>query len=97
MLEVPIANTVCLLSSSITIALAVRALRNGSTRAFGLWGVITLALGIEFLSGTGMEWRRLIYHRGLTISTNLFGTTYYSLVGLHAITSRSASSSSCCL
>ncbi len=84
-LEVPIANTVCLLSSSITIALAVRALRNGSTRAFGLWWLITLALGIEFLSGTGMEWRRLIYHRGLTISTNLFGTTYYSLVGLHAI------------
>jgi len=30
-----------------------------------------------------MEWNRLIYHDGLTISTNLFGTTYYSLVGLH--------------
>ena len=30
-----------------------------------------------------MEWHRLIYHDGLTISTNLFGTTYYSLVGLH--------------
>ena len=30
------------------------------------------------------EWHRLIYEHGLTISTNLFGTTYYSLVGLHA-------------
>ena len=33
--------------------------------------------------GTATEWHRLIYHDGLTISTNLFGTTYYSLVGLH--------------
>ena len=84
-LEVPIVNTACLLSSSLTIALAVRALRNGSIRAFGLWWLITLALGIEFLGGTAMEWHRLIYQRGLTIRTNLFGTTYYSLVGLHAI------------
>ena len=30
------------------------------------------------------EWRHLIYDEGLTIQTNLFGTTYYSLVGLHA-------------
>ena len=34
--------------------------------------------------GTAREWHRLIYEHGLTISTNLFGTTYYSLVGLHA-------------
>ena len=34
--------------------------------------------------GTAREWYRLIYEHGLTISTNLFGTTYYSLVGLHA-------------
>ena len=31
-----------------------------------------------------VEWRHLIYDEGLTIQTNLFGTTYYSLVGLHA-------------
>ena len=37
-----------------------------------------------FMFGTAQEWRRLIYEHGLTISTNLFGTTYYSLVGLHA-------------
>jgi len=43
-----------------------------------------LALGAFFLYGTGQEWHRLIYEHGLTIATNLFGTTYYSLVGLHA-------------
>jgi cytochrome c oxidase subunit 3 len=41
-------------------------------------------LGGLFLYGTAQEWHRLIYEHGLTISTNLFGTTYYSLVGLHA-------------
>ena len=48
-----------------------------------LW-FLTFALGAIFLVGTGMEWHHLIYTSGLTISTNLFGTTYYSLVGLHA-------------
>jgi cytochrome c oxidase subunit 3/cytochrome o ubiquinol oxidase subunit 3 len=49
----------------------------------GLW-LLTIALGGLFLYGTAQEWNRLIYEQGLTISTNLFGTTYYSLVGLHA-------------
>jgi len=47
-----------------------------------LW-FATIALGAAFLFGTATEWHRLIYQKGLTISTNLFGTTYYSLVGLH--------------
>jgi cytochrome c oxidase subunit 3 len=83
-LDLPIFDTVCLLSSSLTIHLAVRALRNGKVGGFGLWWFVTMALGAIFLVGTGREWHRLIYEKGLTISTNLFGTTYYSLVGLHA-------------
>jgi cytochrome c oxidase subunit 3 len=83
-LSYPIFNTICLLSSSVTIALASSALRNGLMRRFAILWFITLALGVEFLIGTGLEWYRLIYHDGLTIRTNLFGTTYYSLVGLHA-------------
>jgi cytochrome c oxidase subunit 3/cytochrome o ubiquinol oxidase subunit 3 len=83
-LELPIFDTVCLLSSSLTIHLAVRALRNARVGAFGLWWFVTIALGTIFLVGTGREWQRLIFEKGLTVSTNLFGTTYYSLVGLHA-------------
>jgi cytochrome c oxidase subunit 3 len=49
-----------------------------------LWWFVTIVLGAIFLVGTGREWHRLIFEKGLTISTNLFGTTYYSLVGLHA-------------
>jgi cytochrome c oxidase subunit III len=83
-LSVPVINTICLLSSSITIVIAIRALRAGSILSFALWWFVTFALGLEFLIGTAFEWYRLIYHEGLTIRTNLFGTTYYSLVGLHA-------------
>ena len=82
-LSVPIFYTICLLSSSLTIHMAVKALRRGNVRVFGDWWLVTIALGAAFIYGTAMEWHRLIYQDGLTISTNLFGTTYYSLVGLH--------------
>lgn len=83
-LHVPVFFTICLLSSSITIHLAVRSLRKAKTHAFTGWWFLTLFLGATFLAGTGVEWRHLIHDEGLTIQTNLFGTTYYSLVGLHA-------------
>jgi len=83
-LELPIVNTICLLSSSVTITFAVRALGRGRKDLFGLWWFATIALGTYFLFGTGHEWQRLIHQYGLTISSNLFGTTFYSLVGLHA-------------
>jgi cytochrome c oxidase subunit III len=83
-LETPIFYTICLLSSSLTIHFAGRFLERDRRGAFlGLW-LLTIVLGGLFLFGTGHEWRRLIYEHGLRISTNLFGTTYYSLVGLHA-------------
>ena len=83
-LELPIFNTVCLLSSSLTIWMAERALKKGAMGSFSLWWALTVILGAIFLGGTAREWKKLIYHDGLTISTNLFGTTFYSLVGLHA-------------
>ena len=83
-LETPIFYTICLLSSSLTIHFASRFLERGRRGAFLLLWLLTITLGALFLYGTGVEWHRLIYEHGLTISTNLFGTTYYSLVGLHA-------------
>ena len=83
-LETPIFYTVCLLSSSLTIHFAGKALERGRRAAFLVLWLLTIVLGALFLCGTGQEWHRLIYEHGLTISTNLFGTTYYSLVGLHA-------------
>jgi cytochrome c oxidase subunit 3 len=83
-LQFPVDMTVFLLSSSVTIHLANRALRRGATRAFmGFW-LATVVLGAAFLLGTAREWRELIVEHHLTIQTNLFGSTYYALVGLHA-------------
>jgi cytochrome c oxidase subunit III len=83
-LEVPIWATVCLLSSSLTIVLAQRALDRQRVRRFQLWWGLTILLGAAFLLATAREWYRLIVRNNVTISTNLFGTTFYSLVGLHA-------------
>ena len=83
-LDIPYFTSICLFSSSLTVWLAERALHRGNVKQFGLFWFLTMALGVIFLAETGIEWYRLIYHDGLTISTNLFGTTFYSLVGLHA-------------
>ena len=83
-LEVPVLNTIALLSSSLTIWLSERAVEHGRIKRFTAWLGLTIALGCFFLFGTAYEWYTLIYHDGLTLQTNLFGTTFYSLVGLHA-------------
>lgn len=83
-LELPILASICLLSSSGTIVFAEHALKHNQIGKFKLWWVLTILLGAYFLWATGVEWHKLIYKDHLTISTNLFGTTFYSLVGLHA-------------
>jgi cytochrome c oxidase subunit III len=83
-LHVPIFDSMCLFSSSFTIVMAERAIARGELKRFGIWWFLTIALGTVFIAGTAGEWKRLIYQESLTISTNLFGTTFYSLVGLHA-------------
>lgn len=83
-LELPVWATICLLSSSITVVIAERALEKGLLGRFKLFWLITIVLATFFLGSTALEWKNLIYHDHLTISTNLFGSTYYPLVGLHA-------------
>jgi cytochrome c oxidase subunit III len=75
----------CLFSSSATIHLAEKALGRGRHRAFLKWWGLTILLGTLFLAGTMWEWSELIGTWGLTISRNLFGTTYFTLVGFHAL------------
>jgi cytochrome c oxidase subunit III len=83
-LELPVLSTICLLSSSVFAALGSRALSRGDVRASGRWLAVTWVLGAVFLAFTAREWYGLIYRQHLTIGTNLFGTTFYPLVGLHA-------------
>src|SRR5215510_15485335 len=65
LLELPIVGTICLLSSSITVALATRALAVGRVARAGTWLLVTVLLGLAFLAGTAREWRGLIVDRGL--------------------------------
>jgi len=82
-LDIPWFTSICLFSSSLTIVLAEKAIHRGDIKTFGIFWFLTIALGVIFLGGTAREWHRLIYDEGLTISSSLFGTTFYSLVGLH--------------
>ncbi|MFV0443466.1 MAG: heme-copper oxidase subunit III [Planctomycetaceae bacterium] len=103
-LPVALLNTVFLVSSSLTIELAVKALRktgaregashhsaravdptSDSSSAFRAWMWITAGLALLFLLGTMYEWKELIFEHGLTIGRNLFGTTYFTLIGCHAL------------
>jgi cytochrome c oxidase subunit 3 len=86
-LSLPLAlcTTACLLASSGTIHLAEKALEQGKQRGFMLWWAATIGLGAVFLGGTAFEWHDLIVRHHLTMDRNLFGTTYYTLVGLHAL------------
>jgi cytochrome c oxidase subunit 3/cytochrome o ubiquinol oxidase subunit 3 len=83
-LELPVLGTICLLSSSVFVVLASRALGRGDVKRSGVWLLVTILLGAIFLVGTAREWYGLIWTHHLTIGTNLFGTTFYPLVGLHA-------------
>ncbi len=84
-LPLVIGTTLCLLGSSAVMHAAERALHSGRQTSFCLLWTLTIALGIIFLAGTAYEWRELIVEKHLTISRNLFGTTYYTLVGFHAL------------
>jgi len=83
-LPLVIGTTICLLSSSLTVHLAEKFLHSGNTFAFKVLWIWTILLGTLFLLGTAYEWYGLIWEHGLTISRNLFGTTFFTLVGFHA-------------
>jgi cytochrome c oxidase subunit 3/cytochrome o ubiquinol oxidase subunit 3 len=77
-------TTACLLSSSGTIHLAENAFRRGSMGGFLGWWALTIGLGVLFLLGTAYEWYGLIFEHHLTLNRNMFGTTFFTLVGFHA-------------
>jgi len=80
-----IGTSICLLSSSVAIHLAEKALEHQNDRLFRAWWAATIALGSLFILGTAYEWYELIFTHGLTISRNMFGTTFFTLVGFHAL------------
>jgi cytochrome c oxidase subunit 1/cytochrome c oxidase subunit I+III len=76
--------TACLLSSSLTFWFAEQALHLHDLPSFHRWLSATLALGVVFILGQGREYLHL-FNQGLTIGTDLFATTFFTLTGFHGL------------
>jgi cytochrome c oxidase subunit III len=74
--------TAILVSSSVTMQLGVYAIRRGDQRWLVRWLAISLVLGLAFLAGQANEYRMLI-GEGLTLSSGVFGSTFFTLTGFH--------------
>jgi heme/copper-type cytochrome/quinol oxidase subunit 3 len=71
-----------LLASSLTMVLALAAIQRGEMGRMRVWLLATALLGMTFVGGQVYEFTTF-YREGLTLSTNLFGTTFYVLTGFH--------------
>ena len=71
-----------LLMSSLTMVLALAAIQRGDHRGLRIWLTATALLGTVFLGGQFYEFSSFV-HEGLTLSTSLFGTTFFVLTGFH--------------
>lgn len=71
-----------LLASSLTMVLALAAIRRHDMRQFRIWLLATAGLGLCFLSGQAYEFTKLI-SEGVTFSSSMFGTTFFVLTGFH--------------
>jgi heme/copper-type cytochrome/quinol oxidase subunit 3 len=76
--------SICLFLSSATIHMAGRGFRRGRSRAVSMWLALAVLLGAVFIASEAVEYRGLL-ERGITFSTNLFGTTFFTLTGFHGL------------
>jgi heme/copper-type cytochrome/quinol oxidase subunit 3 len=76
-------NTVVLLCSGYTMHRALGAIRQGHAQGLAEWLSVTAGLGAVFLAVQGFEWARLLQF-GLTLSSGVYGATFYTLIGCHA-------------
>jgi heme/copper-type cytochrome/quinol oxidase subunit 3 len=71
-----------LLASSLTMVLALAAIQRGDLGRMRLWLLATAMLGMTFVGGQVYEFTTF-YREGLSLTTNLFGTTFFVLTGFH--------------
>jgi len=77
-------NTLILLASAFTIHRAVLAIRANETKSLAAWLVVTATFGVTFLAVQGVEWLQLVEY-GLTVRSSVYGGTFYTLIGAHAL------------
>ncbi len=77
-------STFVLLMSSLAMVLALSAVRRGDRKSATIWLAATAGLGAVFLGFQYVEFTEFV-HEGLTIKTNLFGSTFFVLTGCHGL------------
>lgn len=82
-LGLPAINTALLLTSSVTITLAHHALRAGHRKPLIWWLAATVALGVAFIFLQVVEYREAYHEMGLTLSSGIYGSTFFMLTGFH--------------
>jgi heme/copper-type cytochrome/quinol oxidase subunit 3 len=75
-------NTFVLICSSLTMVTALSAIERGDTRGLRRWLIATALLGGLFLTGQGIEFT-MLYLKGVSIHSNLFGASFFTLTGFH--------------
>jgi cytochrome c oxidase subunit 3/cytochrome o ubiquinol oxidase subunit 3 len=71
-----------LLMSSLTMVLALAALQRGNYRGSRIWTLATALLGAIFVGGQYFEFTTF-YHEGLSLTSNVFGASFFVLTGFH--------------
>ena len=77
----PLINTVVLVSSSLVIWLAERALHRQRLGEFRAWWLLTMAMGTYFVVGQAIEWQHLPFG----LASGVFGASFYLLTGFHGL------------
>ncbi len=78
----PAIMTVVLVSSSFTIHIGEEKLEKGDKGGFINWLIITMVLGLIFVSMSAYEWGHL-FHEGFVYGTNIFSTSFFTITGFH--------------
>ncbi|WP_346798133.1 cytochrome c oxidase subunit 3 [Halomonas sp. Bachu 37] len=83
--QLPLVNTLILVSSSITLTVAHEALKENYRRTCRNWLAVTVLLGICFIIIQGVEYFEAFTHYGITLEAGIFGGTFFILTGFHGL------------
>jgi heme/copper-type cytochrome/quinol oxidase subunit 3 len=70
--------------SSLTMVLTLAAIERGRIGLFRLWVGMTALIGTVFLGFQVYEFAHFA-HEGLSLQGSLFGSTFYTLTGMHGL------------
>ncbi|WP_168013087.1 cytochrome c oxidase subunit 3 [Halomonas salinarum] len=83
--QLPLVNTIFLVTSSVTLTIAHEALKEGFRETARNWLIGTIFLGVCFLIVQGIEYYEAYHHYGITLQAGIYGSTFFLLTGFHGL------------